>query len=163
MVLYNVPARSALNMTPQTVARLAKIKNIVGIKEATGDMAQVSDLIRLTPNNFAVLSGDDPTNFALYALGGKGAISVVANVLPGRCAAMWDAWSTGDIDKARKIHYELEPIADAMFIETNPIPVKTAVSMLGKCKDEFRLPLSKMGNDNKKKLRAVLKQYKLVR
>jgi len=163
LVLYNVPGRTALNMVPATVVRLSKISNIVGIKEATGDMAQVSDLIRLTPNNFAVLSGDDPTNLALYALGGKGAISVVANVLPAKCAAMWDAWAAGDLDKARKIHYELEPMADAMFIETNPVPVKTSLSMMGKCKEEFRLPLCGMSKDNKAKLKGVLKNYKLVR
>jgi 4-hydroxy-tetrahydrodipicolinate synthase len=165
LVLYNVPGRTALNMVPATVARLAKIPNIVGIKEATGDMAQVSDVIRLTPKNFSVLSGDDPTNLALYALGGNGAISVVANVLPSRCAAMWDAWSEGNIDKARKIHYELElePMADAMFIETNPVPVKTSLAMMRKCKEEFRQPLCSMSKDNKAKLKGVLKKYKLVR
>jgi len=163
LVLYNVPGRTALNMVPATVARLAKISNIVGIKEATGDMAQVSDVIRLTPKNFAVLSGDDPTTLALYALGGTGSISVVANVLPARTAAMWDAWRAGDIDGARKIHFELDPLVDAMFIETNPVPVKTSLAMMGKCAEEFRLPLCKMAPDNKKKLRGVLKSYKLVR
>lgn len=163
LVLYNVPGRTALNMVPATVARLAKISNIVGIKEATGDMAQVSDVIRLTPKNFAVLSGDDPTTLALYSLGGRGSISVVANVLPARTAAMWDAWTEGDIDRARKIHFELDPLVDAMFIETNPVPVKTSLALMRKCSEEFRLPLCKMSTDNKKKLRGVLKKYKLVR
>jgi len=163
LVLYNVPGRTALNMVPATVARLAKISNIVGVKEATGDMAQVSDVIRLTPKNFAVLSGDDPTTFAMYALGGKGSISVVANVLPAKTAGMWDAWAEGDVDRARRIHFELDPLVDAMFIETNPVPVKTSLAMMGKCKEEFRLPLCSMSPDNKKKLRGVLKKYKLVR
>ncbi|MFC1549645.1 4-hydroxy-tetrahydrodipicolinate synthase [Nitrospirota bacterium] len=163
LVLYNVPGRTALNMLPATVARLAKISNIVAIKEATGDLAQISDMIRMTPKNFNILSGDDPTTLALYALGGKGSISVVANVMPSKTAAMWDAWVEGNIDKARKIHFELDPLVDAMFIETNPVPVKTSLAMMRKCSEEFRLPLCSMSKDNKAKLRGVLKKYKLVR
>jgi 4-hydroxy-tetrahydrodipicolinate synthase len=163
MVLYNVPGRAAVNILPETTARLAKIKQIVGIKEATGSMAQVSETIRLCKGGLDVFSGDDYTTFSLYALGGKGSISVTANVLPSRCAAMWQAWSSGNIDKARKIHYELEPMNNAMFLETNPLPVKTALAMMGKVKEEFRLPLCRMSTVNKKELRKVLKKYKLVR
>lgn len=162
LVLYNVPGRSAVNMTPATVARLAKIKSIVGIKEATGNMQQVSDLLRLCPADFGVYSGDDFTTFALYALGGKGSISVTANVMPKAASDMWKAFSKGDIEAARKIHFHLDPLNSAMFIETNPIPVKTALSMMGRIEEDFRLPLCKMSDDNKKKLKGVLQGYKLA-
>jgi len=162
LVLYNVPGRAAVNILPETVERLARIKNIVGIKEATGDMKQVSKLIRLCPKTFSVYSGDDFTTFAIYALGGKGSISVTANVLPRESAQMWDAWKAGDIKMARDLHYRLDPMNYAMFIETNPIPVKTALSMMGMCKEEFRLPLCSMSSDNKKKLKKVLKDYKVI-
>jgi len=163
LILYNVPGRTAVNMLPTTVARLSRIKNIVGIKEATGDMKQASKIISLCGKNFALYSGDDFTTFTLYALGGKGTISVTANVMPRALADMWDAWESGDADKARKLHFQIDPLNYAMFIETNPIPVKTALAMMGKIEEVFRLPLSKMSADNKKKLRAALRSYKLVR
>lgn len=162
LVLYNVPGRTSLNMLPATVARLAEIKNIVGIKEATGDMKQASDIIRRCGSGFHVYSGDDFTTFALYALGGKGSISVTANVAPAESAKMWEAWKKGDIDGARKMHYKLDPLNYAMFYETNPIPVKTALSMMGKVKEEFRLPLCRMSDENKDKLKKVLQNYKLI-
>jgi 4-hydroxy-tetrahydrodipicolinate synthase len=162
LVLYNVPGRTAVNMLPETVARLARIKNIVGIKEATGDMKQVSKLVRLCPGTFNIYSGDDFTTYALYALGGKGSISVTANVLPAESSAMWEEWKAGNVKKAMQIHYKLDPMNYAMFLETNPVPVKTALSMMGKCKEEFRLPLCPMSKDNKKKLRQVLKSYKVI-
>lgn len=162
IILYNVPGRTAVNVLPSTVARLSKIQNIIGIKEATGDMKQVSQVISLCGKNFSVYSGDDFTTFALYALGGKGTISVTANVMPGALAAMWDAWEFGDTETAKKLHYATDPLNYAMFLETNPIPVKTALAMMGKVQEVFRLPLSKMSSDNKKKLRKTLKAYKLV-
>jgi 4-hydroxy-tetrahydrodipicolinate synthase len=162
LTLYNVPGRTASNILPETVARLAQIKNIVGIKEATGDMKQVSEVLRLCPKDFTVLSGDDFTTLTLCALGGRGSISVSANVAPGRQAAMWDAWKAGDIEGARKIHFELEPLNKAMFMETNPIPVKTALAMMGRIREEFRLPLCEMGADNRKKLKEVLKKGKYI-
>ncbi len=162
LILYNVPGRTAVNVLPSTVARLSKIQNIIGIKEATGDMKQVSKVISLCGKNFNVYSGDDFTTFTLYALGGKGTISVTANVMPGALAAMWDAWEFGDTETAKKLHYATDPLNYAMFLETNPIPVKTALSMMGKIQEVFRLPLSKMSADNKKKLRKTLKAYKLV-
>jgi 4-hydroxy-tetrahydrodipicolinate synthase len=162
MVLYNVPGRTAVNMLPATVARLAEIKNIVGIKEATGDMRQCSELIRLCGDKITVVSGDDFTAFTLYALGGKGVISVVANVAPKDMAGMWNAWEKGDIAKARKLHYKLDQLNAAMFIETNPIPVKTALVMMGKIEEEFKLPLCEMSPANKEKLKGVLKNYGLV-
>ncbi len=163
IVLYNVPGRTAVNMLPATVARLAEIKNIVALKEATGDMKQASEVIRLCGDRITVLSGDDFTTLPLLALGGKGTISVTANVMPKLVSEMCALWEQGRFDEARKIHYALEPLNASMFIETNPIPVKTALAMMGKIQEEFRLPLCEMAPANKEKLRNVLKSYKLVR
>ena len=162
LVLYNVPGRTAVDINPATVARLAELDSVVGIKEATGSMKQVSEVIRLCGDKISVFSGDDFTTYAIYALGGKGSISVTANVLPSRSAAMWEAWKAGDVEKARSIHYELDPLNASMFLETNPIPVKTALVLMGKVKEEFRLPLCTMAESNRKKLKKVLGDYGLV-
>jgi 4-hydroxy-tetrahydrodipicolinate synthase len=162
IVLYNVPGRTAVNMLPQTVARLAEIRNIVAIKEATGDMRQVSDIIRLCGDKISVISGDDFTTLPLLLLGGKGVISVSANVAPRDVAAMIKAWEDGRIEDARRLHYKLEPLNQSMFIETNPIPAKTALSMMGKIQEEFRLPLCPMSNENKDKLRNILINYGML-
>lgn len=156
MILYNVPGRTAVNMMPSTVARLMEFKNIIATKEATGDMKQSSELIRLCGDGMTVLSGDDFTTLTQLALGGRGAISVTANIAPKDSAEMFNAWERGDIAKARALHYKLEPLNAAMFIETNPIPVKTALAMMGKIKEEFRLPLCEMSAANKEKLKNVL-------
>jgi len=161
IVLYNVPGRTAVNMLPQTVARLAEIKNIVAIKEATGDMRQVSDIIRLCGDSITVISGDDFTTLPLLLLGGKGVISVSANVAPRDVAGMIKAWEDGNISEAKRLHYKLEPLNQSMFIETNPIPAKTALSMMGKIQEEFRLPLCPMSNENKDKLKNILINYGL--
>lgn len=163
IILYNVPGRTSLNMLPQTVARLREHKRIVGIKEATGDMKQVSEIIRLCGRDFTVLSGDDFTNLTLLALGGRGFISVTANVCPKDVSELFNAWERGEIEKAREIHYKLEPINKAMFIETNPIPVKTALALMGKIKEEFRLPLCEMSSANKEKLAEVLRVAGLIK
>lgn len=163
IVLYNVPGRTAVNLLPSTVARLTECKNIIGIKEATGDMKQASELLRLCGDRLTVLSGDDFTTLPLLALGGHGAISVTANVAPKDSAEMYNAWANGDIAKARELHYKLEPINSAMFIETNPIPVKTALAMMGKIKEEFRLPLCEMSKANKERLKGILKSAKIIR
>ncbi len=162
IVLYNVPGRTAVNMLPSTVARLAELPNIVAIKEATGDMKQVSDIIRLCGERITVLSGDDFTTLPLLSLGGKGVVSVVANIAPRDVAELCSSWEKGDIEKARQLHYKLEPLNQAMFIETNPIPVKTALALMGKIEEEFRLPLCEMSSANKEKLKAVLKDAKIV-
>jgi 4-hydroxy-tetrahydrodipicolinate synthase len=162
IVLYNVPGRTALNMLPQTVARLAEIKNIVAIKEATGNMAQVSEVLRLCDNKLAVLSGDDFTTFSLMALGGKGTISVSANVAPQDVSEMCRALEEGNFDQARKLHFKLEPLNKGMFIETNPISVKTALSLMGKIQEEIRLPLCQMSSENKDKLKNIIKNYGLI-
>jgi 4-hydroxy-tetrahydrodipicolinate synthase len=162
IVLYNVPGRTAVNILPSTVARLAEIENIVAIKEASGDMKQVSEIIRLCGDRITVISGDDFTTLPLLALGGKGVISVTANVMPNDVSRMCSLWLKGQYDKARELHYKLEPLNAAMFIETNPIPVKTALAMMGKIQEEFRLPLCEMSPANKEKLRKVLEDMKLI-
>jgi 4-hydroxy-tetrahydrodipicolinate synthase len=162
IVLYNVPGRTAVNILPSTVARLAEIKNIVALKEATGDMKQASEVIRLCGDKIAVLSGDDFTTLPLMALGGKGTISVSANVAPKLVSRMCALWEQGRYAEARKIHFQLEPLNASMFIETNPIPVKTALSLMGKIREEFRLPLCEMAPANKEKLKKVLKDMKLI-
>jgi 4-hydroxy-tetrahydrodipicolinate synthase len=162
IVLYNVPGRTAVNILPATVARLAEIRNIVAIKEATGDMKQVSEVLRLCGDRINVISGDDFTTLPLLALGGKGVISVTANIAPKAVSQMCSWWMKGLQDKARALHFKLEPLNAAMFIETNPIPVKTALAMMGKIREEFRLPLCEMAAANKVKLRSVLESLKLV-
>lgn len=163
IILYNVPGRTAVNMLPATVARLSDIKNIVAIKEATGDLRQVSDLLRLCGDRITVLSGDDFTTLPLMALGGKGVISVSANVAPKMVADMCSFWENGQYDEARALHFKLEPLNASMFFETNPIPVKTALAMMGKIQEEFRMPLCEMSTANRDKLKKVLKDLKLIR
>lgn len=162
IILYNVPGRTAVNMLPATVARLAEVRNIAGIKEATGDMKQVSEVIRLCGDKIAVISGDDFTTLPLLALGGSGVISVTANVAPREVSDMCRLWDEGKLEAARSLHYRLEPVNHAMFIETNPIPAKTALAMMGKIREEFRLPLCEMADANKEKLRKVLKDFGLI-
>lgn len=163
IVLYNVPGRTAVNILPSTVARLAEVKNIVALKEATGDMKQASEILRLCGDRITLLSGDDFTTLPMMALGGKGTISVTANVAPKLVSQMCANWAAGKYDEARRIHFQLEPLNSAMFIETNPIPVKTALAMMRRISEEFRLPLCEMSAPNREKLRKVLKDLKLVR
>jgi 4-hydroxy-tetrahydrodipicolinate synthase len=161
-VLYNVPGRTAVNVLPETVARLAELENVVAIKEATGNMAQVSEVIRICGDKITVLSGDDFTTFSLMLLGGKGTISVSANVAPNDVSSMCKALLEGNVDQARDLHFKLEPLNKGMFIETNPISVKTALSMMGKIQEEMRLPLCQMSSENKVKLKNVLKNYGVI-
>ena len=162
IVLYNVPSRTGVNMSPATTARLAALDPIVGIKEATGSLTQVSQIIECCPEDFIVLSGEDALTFPILALGGRGAISVTANLLPQKCAGMFAAMEKGDLGSARQIHYELSAINDALFIETNPTPVKTALALMGKIDGEVRLPLAPMIDSNQEKLRKVLQGYGLL-
>ncbi len=159
---YNVPGRTGVNMLPETVARLSKIKNIIGIKEATGDMRQVSDVLALCGEDFIVLSGDDFTTFPLLTIGGKGVISVTANVAPRDVAAMCNEFFSGNLKKAKELHYKMRPLNDVMFYETNPIPVKTALSLMGKVSNEMRLPLCQMSEKNLERLKSVMKGYGLI-
>jgi 4-hydroxy-tetrahydrodipicolinate synthase len=163
IILYNVPSRTAVNMLPETVARCAAIPNIVGVKEATADLNQISQVIRLCPKGFAVMSGDDFTSMPTVMIGGTGVISVTSNVAPRDMAAMMDAALAGDLATAKELHYKLLPLMQAMFIDTNPVPAKTALAMMGKIKSGLpRLPLYKMNEANTEKLRKVLAAYGLV-
>ncbi len=158
-ILYNVPGRTGVNMSSATVVELSKIDNIVGIKEASGDLVKCSQIVRDTTDDFCVLSGEDALNYPILCCGGVGAISVTANVLPDKVSALCAAWNTLDIPTAKKIHLELLEINQALFMETNPIPVKTALAMMGMMHEEFKLPLCSMGGANKKMLASVLKRY----
>ena len=163
IILYNVPSRTAVNMLPETVARCAQIANIVGVKEATADLNQISQVIRLCPKGFAVMSGDDFTSMPTMMIGGTGVISVTSNVAPRDMAEMMDAALAGDIAKAQELHYKLLPLIQAMFIDTNPVPAKTALAMMGKIKSGLpRLPLYKMNEANEEKLKKVIVDYGLI-
>jgi 4-hydroxy-tetrahydrodipicolinate synthase len=156
-VVYNVPGRTSVNLLPPTVARLAReIPEIIGIKEATGDLKQVSEVIEFCGPEFIVLSGDDFTVLPLLSVGGKGVISVVSNILPATMAGLCTAYAEGELERAKKLHFELSPLSRAMFIETNPVPVKTALHLLGKIRLELRLPLVPMLPMNRKQLEEVL-------
>jgi len=162
LVLYNVPSRTGVNMLPETVERLARIKNIVGIKEASGTLSQISEIVRRCGSGFDVISGDDVNTLPLMAVGGKGVISVTANIAPREVAAMVKAVQAGDYSEAQRLHLHLLPLHDAMFLQTNPIPVKTALGMMGKITPELRLPLCPLPGDLAKKLETVLRTYALV-
>ena len=160
IILYNVPGRTGVSLAPATVARLAKIPTIVGIKEASGNLDQVDQILNLC--DLAVLSGDDGLSFPVLAVGGRGVISVTANVVPDLVREMVHRALEGDLEEARQIHQELYPLSKVLFIETNPIPVKTALGMMKKISPEFRLPLCEMGKDNQKKLREVLRTMRIL-
>ena len=161
ILLYNVPGRTGVNISSATVIELAKLPNIVGIKEASGDLIKVMEIVRST-ENFAVLSGEDALNLPILCCGGSGAISVTSNVMPAKMTALMHAWFEGNPDLARKLHFELLDLHASMFIETNPIPVKTALHLMGKCREEFKLPLCSMEPANRSSLTATLRAYGLV-
>jgi 4-hydroxy-tetrahydrodipicolinate synthase len=156
LVLYNIPGRTGVTISADTIARLAEIPNIVGVKDSTLSMNMISDVIRLCGEEFDVLSGDDPMTLPLVALGGRGVISVASNVAPGAVSDMVRAVLEGDWERGRELHYELLPLFRALFVETNPIPVKTAASLLGLCSDEMRLPLVPMEGENLRALQETL-------
>ncbi len=162
IIIYNIQGRTGVNMSTETLARLADIPNIVGVKEASGSLKQMSDAIRLCGPDFSVLSGDDIFTLGLLALGGHGVISVISNVVPQDMAAMVDAFTAGDLAKARVLHHRMSPLIDALFIETNPIPVKTALAMMGKIDYELRLPLCRMAEKNEAALRKAMQDYGLI-
>jgi 4-hydroxy-tetrahydrodipicolinate synthase len=149
-------------MSPATVARLSKFDSIVGIKEASGSLTQVSEIIEHCPSRFTVLSGEDALTFPMLALGAKGAVSVTANLFPKKCAEMIEAALRGDWERAKKIHYELAPINRVLFIETNPVPVKTALGLMKKCSEEVRLPLAPLTAASLEELKKVLKHDGLI-
>lgn len=161
LILYNIQSRTAVNIEPETFEKLAQIKNIVGVKEASGSLEQMSRIKLLCGENFDLISGDDALTLPLLAIGGTGVISVVANIVPKDVAEMVTAFKKGDLKKAQELHYKLLPLIKAMFIETNPIPVKTAMGLLGMIDPELRLPLCPMSEDNLAKLMNALKAYGL--
>ncbi|MBN2031693.1 MAG: 4-hydroxy-tetrahydrodipicolinate synthase [Deltaproteobacteria bacterium] len=162
-VLYNIPGRTGVNMLPATVARLADLREVVAIKEASGDLGQMADVVRLAGHKITLLSGDDNLTLPVLAIGGKGVVSVVANIAPKDSAKLVKAWHDGKIEQARKLFYKLLPLCQSMFYETNPIPVKTALSLMGKVDGEMRLPLCSMAPANLEKLKAALKAYGLIK
>jgi 4-hydroxy-tetrahydrodipicolinate synthase len=160
IVLYNVPGRTGQNLQPDLVAELARHPNIVGIKEASGDITQISRIIEETRDeDFVVLSGDDAMTLPILALGGAGVISVTANVNPRLMVQMYDAFRAGDLARAQDLHYTLAPLMRAMFVDTNPIPVKKAVDLLGMAAGPVRLPLDDLDNQKTEELRKVLTNY----
>lgn len=160
VIVYNVPGRTGQNLTPDLVIELAKHPNIVGVKEASGDIGQISRIIEGTlDDDFQVISGDDNLTFPILALGGSGVISVAANVEPGRMVAMFEAFCEGDFETALDLHYELSPLFRSMFIDTNPIPVKKAVELRGMAAGPVRLPLDELDSEKTARLREVLLCY----
>ena len=163
IILYNVPSRTSSNILPETVARLAGVDNIVGIKEASGDLNQISEVIRLCPDDFAVMSGDDFTSMPTVMLGATGVISVTSNVAPKDMAQMMDAALVGDLATARSLHYKLFPLMQAMFYDTNPVPAKKSLELMGKIKSGTpRLPLCPMNDETLVRLKAALADYGLI-
>jgi len=158
LVVYNIPGRTASNMLPATIARIAELEQVVGVKEASGNLAQIAEVVALCPDDFAVLSGDDALTLPILAVGGKGAISTTSNVVPGEVSELVAAARRGDNARALAIHQRLMPLFDALFCETNPIPLKAAMALLGWIGDEIRLPLTKLSEANRERLQLVLKE-----
>lgn len=162
MFLYNVPGRTAVNLLPETVVRLSSVDNVIGIKESSGDTKQVKKIIDTTPKDFVVLSGEDDLNLEIYRLGGKGCISVTGNIVPKKTSSVWDDFSSGNVDRATKTQEELTSLNKVMFIETNPIPVKTALTLMKKIHEEFRLPLVPISETALAQLEKTLKEHKVI-
>jgi len=162
IILYNVPGRTGCDLLPDTVVRLAQLDNVVGIKEATGNVPRAAELIARIGHKLAVISGDDATAFSLYGLGAKGVISVVSNVDPARMAQMWDAAVAGQWTRARELHYTLRPLIDLLFVEPSPMPTKAALALLGRIGPEIRAPLYPASAGLGDKLRAELERLGLT-
>ena len=156
IIIYNVPSRTGIDILPETLAKLAEHPNIAGTKEATGQVRRSSDVVQMCGEDFIILSGNDDDTFPILAVGGNGVISVVANVAPADVAEMCNAFKAGNIELARKLHYKTLPLAVDLFIETNPIPAKTALMLMGKLNGKMRLPLAPMASANVEKLRRTL-------
>jgi len=162
LIVYNIPGRTGSKIEPETLARLSEIKNVAGVKEATGSVDQAIDVVRLSKAGFGVYSGEDSLTFSLMALGGKGVISTVANIVPKEMAELAQACLKGDWEKGRKLQLRLVPLIRAVFIETNPIPIKTALSLMGKCRGDLRLPLTPMSEGNLKRLKTAMADFGLL-
>lgn len=163
IILYSVQGRTAVNLEPATVARLAEIKNIIGIKEASGNIAQIAEIAALVDDSFKIFAGDDAVVLPVAALGGVGVISVASNLLPRQVSQLAHACVTGQFDEARRLNRQLTPIFKAMFIESNPIPVKAALAMIGMVEEIYRLPLVPLGQANRARLEQVLLETGVLR
>ena len=164
IILYNIAGRTGVNIEPETIAKLAQdCKNIVAVKEASGNLDQMSRIKQLCPKEFDLISGDDGLTLPVLSIGGIGIISVVANIVPKDVADLVSAFAKGDFKKAKELHYKLLPLIKAVFLETNPIPIKTAMGLLGMCDPGLRLPMCSMSEDNLKKLKIALKDYGLLK
>jgi len=162
LIVYNIPGRTGINMTPETIARLAEVPTIVGVKESSGSVDQWLRILQLCGPEFCMLSGDDAVTVPMMAIGGQGVISVMANVVPARVKAMVDAALAGDFHRASKATYELLPLFQQIGVEVNPIPVKAMLAMVGKIRNELRLPLTPLSAEPERKLREVLRSQKLL-
>lgn len=161
-VVYNVPGRTGCDLLPETLARLCDIKEVVGVKEATGNLQRASQIIARCGDRLTVLSGDDATALPLFCVGGRGVISVVSNVAPADFSNMWNAYAAGDLARARALHYKCFPLSENLFIEANPIPVKAALAMMGRMTDEIRAPLYPLAGANREKIRKILVEHQLI-
>jgi 4-hydroxy-tetrahydrodipicolinate synthase len=162
LVPYNIPGRTASNVLPATVARLADLEQVVAIKEACGDLGQISEVIERCPASFCVLAGDDALTLPILAVGGKGVISTTANIAPAEMVALVRSFRAGDLDAARATHLRLLPLFEVLFVETNPIPLKAALRIAGHIGPEIRLPLTPLTEANRERLQVVLKELGLV-
>lgn len=163
LVIYNIPGRTASNIAPETVGRLAQLEHVVGIKEASGDLDQMSHVVAACPDDFAVLSGDDSLTLPLLSVGGTGVISTSSNVAPSQMTELVRTFAAGDSGGARELHHALLPLFDALFCETNPIPVKAACAALGWCDGEIRLPMTPITEPNLERLKLVLKDVGILK
>jgi len=164
IILYNIAGRTGVNIEPETIARLASsCKNIVAVKEASGNLDQMSRIKAICPSNFQLISGDDSLTLPVLSIGGIGVISVAANIVPADTADLVNSFMEGDIKEAQRVHYKLLPLIKALFIETNPIPVKTAMGLLGMCDPDLRLPMSSMSSESLEKLKKALIDYGLLK
>jgi 4-hydroxy-tetrahydrodipicolinate synthase len=162
LIVYNIPGRTASNIAPETFARLCEVKNVVGVKEASGSMDQVSEIRRLCGDRLAILSGDDALTLPLMVLGGNGVISTSSNVIPREMHELVAAALAGRFDRARELHYRMLPLMRALFLETNPIPVKQALAFMGRCANELRLPLTQMSAGPAERLKSTMKELRLI-
>jgi 4-hydroxy-tetrahydrodipicolinate synthase len=162
LIAYNIASRTGVNITPDTMKRLSMLKNVIGVKEASGDLNQMSEIRNLCGKDFSLISGDDSLTLPVLSIGGCGVISVVANIIPKDVSDMVKAFMNNDLEKARFIHYKMLPLIKAMFFETNPIPVKTAMGITGMIEPSLRLPMCEISSANREKLEKVLKEYGLI-
>lgn len=161
-LVYNIPGRCAVNILPETLARLSKVANVVGVKEACGSLDQIAQVVQQCGPDFEVISGDDSLTLPIMAVGGVGSIGVLPNLAPKRMVELVDACRANDFVKARKLHYALLPVMQAIFLETNPIGIKAALALTGACTEELRLPLTRFADANRAKLKAAMERADLL-